>query len=132
MSKIKKVSKRKLALLLVVLTLGVSGTAYAAYKIPDFNGDKKNVTSISGILTEVEDLTKSLDNTSGALSKEKVAHSSDVNDANKQISSANDYAASVSSALSSTTTDTTNADKAMSQASSAISYDPSTSSSSGK
>ncbi|MBU6001477.1 hypothetical protein KQ236_16315, partial [Lactococcus lactis] len=131
-SKIKKASKRKLALLVVVLTLGVSGTAYAAYKIPDFNGDKKNVTRISGILTEVEDLTKTLKNTSNSLSSEKVAHSSDVNDANKQISKANDYSSSVSSALQSTTEDTSNASAAISTASSAVSYDPSTSSSSGK
>ncbi len=125
-------SKRKLALLLVVLTLVVSGTAYADYKTLSFSGNKDNVNSVSGILTEVEKLTKSLGDTSDSLSKEKVAHSKDVNAANEQINSANDYAASVSGALQSTTTDTSKANDAISKASSAISYDPSTSSSSGK
>ena len=126
-------SKRKLALLVVVLTLGVSGTAYAAYQMSGFHGEKKNVTSIiSGIHTEVEELTDSLKTTSGKLSKEKVAHSSDFSSASKQISKANDYASAVSSALNSTTADTSSASSAISTASSAVNYDPSTSSSSGK
>lgn len=133
MSKIKKVSKRKLALILVVLTLVASGTAYAAYNIQGFNGNEKTDTSsISSILNKVKELTASLNNTSGSLSDEKAAHSSDVNSANKQISSANDYAKSVSSALNSTTDDTSAADSAISKASSAVSYDPSTSSSTAK
>ncbi len=127
MSKIKKVSKRKLALLLVVLTLIVSGTAYAAskYEITTFSGNKDNVKSVSGILTEVEKLTTNLNHTSASLSSEK-------NDHRKDVNSANDYAKSVSSALQSTTEDTSNANAAISTASSAVSYDPSTSSSSGK
>lgn len=133
MSAIKKISKKKLVLLLLILTMVLSGTAYAGYKVNPFTGDKQNVTSsISGVRTTVEKLTDKLTSTVNLLRSEKTNHNSDVKAANEQISSANDYASSVASALNSTTADTQAAETAISAASDAASYDPSTSSSTDK
>ncbi|MPW03903.1 hypothetical protein [Limosilactobacillus fermentum] len=125
MSAIKKISKKKLVLLLLILTMALSGTAYAAYKIEKFNGVKENVTSISNVLKTVKDLTTQLTETTSSLWTEKNNHNKDVNDANQQIRLANDYADSVSGALKSTTKDTETATKAILEASSAVNYDPS-------
>lgn len=130
MSRIKITSKKKVAVLLVVLALLTSGTAYAAYKILDFQYDGQISKNITNLSQKIKDLTTSLNSTADSLKTEKNNHNTDVNNANQQISSANAYVSSVSNALSSTTVDTKAADDAISKASSASSYDPTSTSSS--
>lgn len=128
-TKNKTISKTKLAILFAVLTLFTSGTVYAAYTILTFNGNTGDASSIGGIYEKVKNLTKSLNNTADSLRGEKDSHNADINTANGEIDKANKYASSISSALGSTSVDTTNADQAIKNASDAASYDPSISSS---
>ena len=100
-------------------------SAYAAYNLSKFNEGGTFDTSLGSLKTNINNLTDSLKNTANNLTVEKDNHSTDVSTLNGEVTKANQYASSVSSAVADA--DTTDA-----AASSAINHDPSASSSSAK
>ena len=121
-----KMSKRSLLVLGITLLATTSASAYAGYTFSIFNKDGMFNTSLNDIKSSINVLTGKLTTTASNLDSEKKDHSRDVSNLNGEIDKANQYASSVSSAVADANNTSSKASAAISTADSAISYDPST------
>lgn len=123
-----KMSKR--LLLVLGITLLATTSAYAGYTLSTFKGNDNYNTYLAEIKTSISSLTTRLTDTADKLRNEKSDRSTDISQLNGEIAKANQYAESVSSAVADADNTKSTASAAISSADAAISYDPSTVSSS--